>query len=440
MTSDLPVCVIGAGPSGLTAAKHLADRDIDFAWFDIGSELGGVWRYDNDNGRSPAYASLHVDTSKERFAFSDLPMPKAWPAYLHHTQVLEYLERYAEVFDLEDRLSTRHEVLGVKPDGDTWRVTIRNLDDGAETTQSFRAVVVANGHHWSPNVPDTDPAFTGEVLHAQSYRTPEPFIGRHVVVVGVGNTGVDIAAELSWHAASVTLSTRSGAHVLPRFVLGRPLDTWSTRGSSRLPLSVQRAAYGALLFAARGRQDSYGFPKPDGPLLSQHPTVSQDILRLVKDGQVKVTPAISRTTADEVVFVDGTTVPCDVIIYATGYRIAFPFLDDDLMPVTDNHVDLYRRVVPPDVRGLYFVGLIQPLGALPPLAEQQARWVAQLVDGAPLPTSAAMHAEIAQHRERLAGQYEDRPRHTIQVDYWPYLDEIKAVCDENDARRVAEPT
>ena len=248
---------------------------------------------------------------------------------------------------------------------------------------------------------------------------------------------MDIAADLTWHASSVTLSARSGAHVLPRYVLGRPLDTWSTRSSSKLPLSVQRSAYGALLFAARGRQESYGFPKPDGPLLSQHPTVSQDILRLVKDGQVNVASRISRTTEDEVVFTDGTTVPCDVIIYATGYRIAFPFLDDDLVPVTENSVDLYLRVVPPEVAGLYFVGLIQPLGALPPLAEQQARWVSQLIDGAPLPTPATMHAEIIEYRERLGQQYADRPRHTIQVDYWPYLDEMTELCDENDRASAA---
>ncbi len=166
--------------------------------------------------------------------------------------------------------------------------------------------------------------------------------------------------------------------------------------------------------------------------------MSQDILRLVKEGHVRVVPGISRTTEDEVVFTDGTSVPCDVLIYATGYRIDFPFLDEGLVPVVDNQVDLYRRVVPPDLPGLYFVGLIQPVGALPPLAEQQARWVAQLIGGAPLPTPAAMKAEIVLYRDRLAERYADRPRHTIQVDYWPYLEEMRSVCDEND-REVAAP-
>jgi cation diffusion facilitator CzcD-associated flavoprotein CzcO len=432
MIDHPPVCIIGAGISGLAAAKQLSDRGIDFEWFEMGSSYGGNWRYDNDSDRSAAYASLRIDTSKERFAFSDLPMPKSWPAYLHHTQVLEYLEKYVETFALEGRANFRHQVIRVEPAGDEWNVTIRNLDDGVETTDRYRAVIVANGHHWSPNIPETEGPFQGQIMHAQQYRTPEPFIGKDVVVVGVGNTGVDIASELSWHAESVTLSARTGAHVLPRYVLGRPLDNWSTRGSSKMPLSVQRAAYASLIFMARGRQESYGFPVPDGPLLSQHPTVNEDILRLVKDGQVDVKRGISRTTESEVVFADGTVKPADTIIYATGYRISFPFLSDEVLAVDENRVELFKRVVSPAIDGLYFVGLIQPVGALPPLAEQQARWVAQLIDGAPLPTVAAMQAEIQRDQAALKEQYQDRPRHTIQVDYWPYIDEMRELCEANE--------
>ncbi len=431
MRPDHPVCVIGAGISGLTTIKALMERDIEFDAFEMGTALGGNWRYGNDNGRSAAYASLHIDTSKGRFAFSDHPMPKQWPAYLHHTQVLSYLESYADRFGLADQVTYRTEVTSVRPVEHLWDVTVRNLDTDAEETRTYGAVIVANGHHWHPNLPDTEGPFAGEIIHAQTYRTPEPYIGKDVVVVGVGNTGVDLASELSWHASSVTLSTRSGAHVLPRYLFGRPVDQWSTRASSRLPVSVQRAVYSTMLFASRGRQASYGFPEPDGPLLAQHPTVNQDLLRLVKDGQITVKRGISRTTEREVVFVDGSAVRADAIIYATGYRIAFPFLEDDLV-TADNRVELYKRVVDPDRPGLYFIGLIQPLGALPPLAEQQARWVARLIEGAPLPTVAAMRAEIARDREDLADRYDDRQRHTIQVDYWPYLDEISELCERID--------
>jgi dimethylaniline monooxygenase (N-oxide forming) len=434
MGREHPVCVIGAGLSGLTAIKQLTDRGIEVECFELGSDIGGNWRYDNDNGRSPAYASLHIDTSKGRFAFADLPMPKQWPAYLHHTQVLEYFETYADRFGLRDHITFRTSVTRVEADGEEWNVTVRDLDTTEAHTRRFSAVVVANGHHWSANIPDLEGPFDGTVLHAQHYRTPESFIGKDVVVVGVGNTGVDLATELTWHAKSVTLAARSGAHVFPRYLFRRPLDAWSTSGASKLPLSIQRGVYGALLFIARGRQSSYGFPQPDTPILSQHPTVNQDILRLVKEGQVVVKPGISRTTEDTVVFSDGSSMPCDAIIFATGYEISFPFLPEDLIEVTDNVVPLYKRVVPPDTPGLYFVGLIQPVGALPPLAEQQARWVAQLIDGAPLPTEPAMRAEIARDAAIVEERYQHRPRHTIQVDYWLYLEEMRRLCDENDAR------
>ena len=434
MTDPLPVCIIGAGLSGMTSAKHLLDRSIAFEWFEIGSSYGGNWRYDNDNGRSAAYASLQIDTSKDRFAFSDLPMPKAWPDYLHHTQVLEYLSKYMHAFELGDHVRYRHEVTMVEPAGDGWMVTVRDLANDTMNAKLYRAVIVANGHHWAPNVPPTEGPFAGRIIHAQEYRSPEPYIGANVVVVGAGNTAVDIASELSWHASTVTVATRSGAYVLPRYVLGRPLDTFSTPTASKLPLSVQQAAYRALLLATRGRQSSYGFPEPDGPLLGQHPTVNQDFLGLVKDGQIRVRRTISRTTETEVVFADGTHQACDAIIYATGYRISFPFLPDDVLAPDDNHVALYKRVVAPDDEGLYFVGLIQPVGALPPLAEQQARWVAQLIDGAALPTPAMMKAEVQRDQAEVAARYDDRPRHTIQVDYWPYLQHMRQVCDEIDAR------
>jgi cation diffusion facilitator CzcD-associated flavoprotein CzcO len=429
---QLPVCVIGAGVSGLATVKQLVDRGIALDCFEIGSDVGGNWRYDNDNGRSPAYASLHLDTSKGRFAYADFDMPKTWPAYLHHTQVLEYLESYADAYGLKDHITFRRQVSGVQPEGEGWNVTTRDLVSGSTSAKSYRAVIVASGHHWDPNVPEEEGLFKGEVMHAQTYRSPDRFIGKDVVVVGVGNTGADIASELSWHAKSVTLSARSGAHVLPRHVFGRPLDSFSTRLSSQLPLGVQRAAYKALLYAARGSQESYGFPTPDTPILSQHPTVSADLLGLVKDGQVAVRDGISRFTEDEVIFMDGRTTKADVVIYATGYRISFPFLDDAVFTSRDNKVNLYRQVVPVDTPGLFFVGLIQPVGALPPLAEQQARWISQLLAGAPLPSAGEMRADIVTDAFDRTNRYQDSPRHTIQVDYWPYLDSMRAMCDAID--------
>ena len=402
-------------------AKVLAQRGIAFDCFELGTAIGGNWRFENDNGRSPAYASLHIDTSKDRTAFSDFPMPRHWPAYLHHSQVLEYLERYAGHFDVNGQITFRHQVLRVAPAGDgSWEVTVRDLADDRETTRRYRAVMVANGHHWEPNLPDLPGSFSGTAIHSCAYRSPQFAHGKRVVVLGLGSSAADIACELSWHASEVTISTRRSAYIVPRYVFGRPTDTYTSALFSSLPIPLQRRTYQALLFAARGRQSKYGVPVPVHDLLSEHPTLSQHLLGLVRSGDIHMAPDLARLDGGTVHFSDDSSVLADILIYATGYRIRFPFLADELLMVKDNEVSLYRSVVSPDLPGLYFIGLIQPLGAVMPLAEQQAEWVARLLEGAPLPGRDDMEASIAEDRRAMAARYVATPRHTIQVDYYPY--------------------
>ncbi|MDJ0959370.1 MAG: NAD(P)-binding domain-containing protein [Acidimicrobiia bacterium] len=419
----MKVCIIGAGASGLVSAKVLRQQSIDYDWFELGSDIGGNWRYGNDNGRSSAYASLHIDTSKERMRFSDFPMPEEWPHYLHHSQVLEYFESYAEHFRLKPRVTFRTRVEQVTPgeaEG-TWDVTATSVDGGTPETRTYDAVLVANGHHWNPSWPDFPGTFTGEVIHSHDYRTPDVLVDKDVIVVGIGNSGTDIAVEAAQHARSTVLSTRRSAYILPRWFLGRPTDSYTSPTFARLPLWLQRIPYRAMLLAARGRQASYGVPIPRHKLLEEHPTMSQELLQLVRDGKIIMKPNIERLDNGKVRFADGTASRADLVIYATGYRISFPFLSDDVLTVKDNVIPLYRKVIHPDRPGLFFMGLIQPLGAIMPLVEQQAEWVARLLRGAPVPSRGEMHASIAEDQDGLRRRYVDVPRHTIQVDYFPYL-------------------
>jgi cation diffusion facilitator CzcD-associated flavoprotein CzcO len=257
-------------------------------------------------------------------------------------------------------------------------------------------------------------------MHSHEYRTPDVLAGKDVVVVGIGNSGTDIAVEAADHARSTVLSTRRGAHIVPRYLFGRPTDRYTSATFARLPVWLQRIPYRILLFLARGRQGSYGMPVPQHKLLEEHPTLSQELLGLVKRGRIIVKPDIERLDNDKIRFTDGTASGADLLIYATGYRITFPFLPGDVVSVKDNQVLLYRKVIHPDRPGLYFMGLIQPLGAIMPLVEQQAEWVARILRGAPLPSRSEMQASIAEDQRRLRRRYVDVPRHTIQVDYFPY--------------------
>lgn len=419
MTSK--ACIIGAGASGLAAAKTLAERGLAFDCFEMGSGIGGNWRYGNDNGRSAAYDSLHIDTSKDRMAYSDFPMPDEFPNYLHHSQVLEYFERYAARFDLVPKITFRTRVRHVEPVEGGYEVTTESLDTAAVTTAPYDSVLVCNGHHWSPKMPDFPGAFDGEVLHSRDYRSPAGLEGKNVLVLGVGNSGVDIACDVAPVAARTLLASRRSAHVIPRHLLGRPTDKWTTPFSARLPLSVQRALYRLIVWLSRGRQESYGMPVPPTKILTEHPTLSTELLPLVKAGRITPKPAVEALDGGEIVFADGSREPVDLFVCATGYRIDFPFLDETLVSTDENRVALYGKVVHPDHPGLYFIGLIQPLGAIMPLAELQAKWVAALLAGdIALPGVEEMRHAIAEDQATLTGRYVPSTRHTIQVDFFPY--------------------
>lgn len=432
------VCIIGAGPSGLTAAKTLKERNIPFDCLEMGSAIGGNWRYQNDNGLSAAYQSLHIDTSKERMAYSDFPMPDHYPDYPHHSQVLEYLENYAAHFEIGSAITFRTQLDRVAPARDGgYEVSSTHLDAEIGKTERYRAVLVCNGHHWDPKWPQFPGTFSGRQFHSRDYRTPDGLEGLRVLVVGIGNSGADIACEVSRVAQQSFLSTRRSAHIIPRHVLGRPADKWVSPLSSRLPLGLQRLFYRILLFFTLGNQEDYGVPRPDHQLLSAHPTLSDNLLDFVDRGRIIVKPNVKSLAGDRILFADDREETVDVIIYATGYKISFPFFDPGFLPVEHNQIPLYRKVVHPEHPHLYFIGLIQPLGAIMPLAELQAKWVAGLLTGETvLPDRITMLNAIAEEQAELQKRYVKSTRHTIEVDYFPYMRLIQREMDKGRLRAV----
>lgn len=428
------VCVVGAGSSGIAAAQVLQARGVGFDCFEAGSQVGGNWRYLNDNGMSSAYRSLHINTSRQMMEYKSFPMPEDYPDYPSHWQIADYFDAYVDHFGLRRSITFRTEVVKVEPVASGgYDVTIRGRDDhddptGPET-RHYRHVVVANGHHWDarwpePSFPGAE-SFPGEQLHVHHYKTPDVLEGKRVLVLGIGNSAVDIAVESSRVAAQTTLAMRRGAHIIPKYFAGLPSDRLVTSPLAKAPLRLQQIGMAALLRLTQGRAEDYGLPKPDHPVLHAHPTVSDDLLTRLGHGDITVRPNIERFEGSKVFFADGSSGEFDAVVYCTGYRISFPFLDDSVVEPADNHVDLYRRVVDPDHPGLYFVGLVQPFGAIMPLAEAQSEWVADLVEGtAELPTYDEMRSQIRSYDDALRRRYVTSKRHTIQVDFVSYLAEI----------------
>jgi dimethylaniline monooxygenase (N-oxide forming) len=424
------VCVIGAGSSGIVAAQVLHDRGVAFDCFEAGSQIGGNWRYGNDNQMSSAYESLHINTSRQLMEYAAYPMPDDLPDYPNHRQIAAYFDNFVDHFGLRDLITFRTEVLKVEPvSTGGYDVTIRGVDGGAKETRHYEHVIVANGHHWDPRWPEPgypgSETFPGEQLHAHYYRTPDPLVGKRVLVLGIGNSACDIAVESSRVAASTDLAMRRGAHILPKYLLGVPTDRLTDSPLARGPLKVQQWTMAALLRLTQGKVTDYGLPEPDHAVLHAHPTVSQDLLNRLGHGDITVRPNIDRFEGSKIFFTDGSAGEYDAVVYCTGYKVSFPFLDDTVVRAEDNHIDLYRRVVDPEHAGLYFIGLIQPLGAIMPLAEAQAHWVADLVTGVgALPSKAEMKREIASYDTRLRKRYVASKRHTIEVDFHAYRAEI----------------
>jgi len=433
------VCVIGAGSSGITACQNLAERGVEFTCFEKGSVIGGNWKYMNDNGMSSAYRSLHINTSREMMQYEAFPMPADYPDYPGHAEIAAYFEDYVDHFGFGDRIEFGTEVVSAEPTDSGWEVTVEGPD--GRRTEEFTDLMVCNGHHWDsrwpePAFPGSD-SFTGEQIHAHDYKTPEILEGKRVVILGIGNSATDIAVESSRIAERTVLAMRRGAWIVPKYLFGVPTDRLTTfKPFTRVPLGIQSTMLKALLRLNQGRVTDVGLPQPDHDPLHAHPTVSDDLLSRLGHGDIVVKPNIDRFEGGTVFFEDGSSEEADLVIYCTGYRISFPFLDPSVMDASDNRVDLYKRVVSLDHPGLYFIGLVQPLGAIMPLAEAQSGWVAELIagDGA-LPDRASMARDVALTQSAMERRYVASRRHTIQVDFEDYLREIS-----RERRRSRERT
>lgn len=422
--------MIGAGSSGIAACQVLSARGLAFECFEKGSEVGGNWRYENDNGMSSAYRSLHINTSRGLMAYKTYPMPDGYPDYPDHFQIARYFDDYVDRFGLREKIRFRTEVKSVVPADGEWDVTVEDTG-GRRETGRYRAVMVANGHHWDPRWPEPpfpgSAEFEGEQMHAHHYREPEVLRGKRVLVLGIGNSATDIAVEASRIAEKIFLAMRRGAYVMPKYLNGKPTDEAASKLLTLMPLPVQRFVLARMLGLSAGEMTSYGLPKPDHKLLEAHPTVSAELLSRLGHGDIAVKPNIDRFTGGRTVrFVDGSEEEIDLVVYCTGYRITFPFFDESLVSAAGNRLALYRRVASVEHPGLYFVGLIQPLGAIMPIAEAQSEWVADLLGGrGTLPSPAEMRAEIAEAERKMRKRYVASKRHTIQVDFQPYLREIQ---------------
>ncbi len=421
------VAIIGAGACGIAAAKALTDAGVAFQCFEKGDRVGGNWVFRNKNGLSSAYRSLHINTSRERMQFRDFPMPKDYPDYPRHDLIARYFESYAEAFGLyaHIRFETSVERAVPRPQGG-FKL---NLGDGK--AEDFDALIIANGHHWDPAWPEprVPGEFSGIELHSHSYLDPsEPheLRGKRVLVVGMGNSAMDIACELGHPgvAEQVFLSARRGAWVLPKYAFGKPIDQNGLLPAF-IPARVRRALAELWYRLAVGQPEDFGLPKPEHHIDQAHPTMSSELLTRLGSGDVRAKRGLVRCEGRTVHFSDGSQEEVDAIIYATGYNVKFPFFEPGVVPLAGNDLPLYLRVFPLDREDLFFVGLAQPVGAVMPLAEAQAKLIAEKLTGQyDLPHAGERKQRTERERAAMFARYVPSRRHTMQLDYDEYMTQL----------------
>lgn len=378
------VAVIGAGPSGLTAAKHALEAGFEPTVFEAGDALGGQWH--SAAPYSGVWPGMRTNTSRAMTAFSDFPAPADHALHPLATQIHAYLGAYADAFGVTERIRLGARVEEVRPG---WTV------DG----EPFDAVVVASGRFRRPQVPDPLGAFGGELLHAFDYPGAEPLAGRRTLVYGNGISGLEIASDLAPHAPVVS-AYRKPRYVIQKSVGGVSSDwQWYT-----LFGSLERRGLAPEAWARRQRERilrvagspaDFGAPAPDDDLRVAGLSLCQDYLQQVRDGSIACRPGIAAVDGKRVTFADGTSETVDVIVSATGYAFDVPYLPE-LGP------ELFHRTFAPGLPGLGVMGQFLAQGPYFPLLELQARWIVAVWSGdVTLPGEAEMRSTIAQPRPPL---------------------------------------
>ena len=428
------IAIIGAGAGGLCAAKYLTAKGIEVTIFEAGSRVGGLWVYNNDSGMSPAYKSLHINSEAKVSSFIDFPFPDDAPLYPDHTEMSRYFERYAGHFDLTRRVKFDSRVAAVEPIDGAFEVTLESGE-----TRKFDGVIIASGHQSVPRHPPQIEGFKGNYVHAHAYRVPTPYADQRVLVIGPGNSGVDIAADICTVTAHTVLSARSPVLIMPRMMFGVPNSrTLLKLERPFLPWKIRVWIRTALTRMFHGRMEQWGFRTPK---TRTHPISHPTLISQIAWGRITVKPGIAGIAGKTISFTDESSATFDAVIAATGYNTAIPFLADEISPVESEttHVELYNRVAHPRVDGLYFIGFFDATGGSNiRMMDDQAEYIAALVTRAvKRPPESEMLAAIATERAWSATQFPDAPRYGLELDPRRYRKRLALDYARNHVKRRA---
>lgn len=425
------VCVIGAGPSGITALKNLIDQGLDVICYDFNSNVGGNWIYNEKLSHSSVFETTHIISSKTLSQYEDFTFDEfeaGLPDYPSHDQLRRYFQAYASKFNLYPYIQFNTLVESCElNDANQW--VVQTSKEGVTSTEIFSHLVVCNGHHWKPRMPEYPGNFTGKFMHSHEFKNAQPFKGQRVLVIGGGNSACDVAVETSRVSAKTSISWRRGYRIVPKFLFGKPSDVVASK-MAFLPTKLKFFLSELTVKIFLGNNKNYGLAEPDHAITGTHPTINDELLHKVRHGKVIPKGDIERFDGENVYFKDGTVEAFDTIIACTGYILAHPFFREDFINYSEGDVPLYLKMLHEKYENLFFVGMFQPLGCIWPAAELQSKIAARAIKGTwkrPENISELCQREVSHpHLNQIK-----TPRHTITVDFHLFIKQLKKHLPKN---------
>jgi cation diffusion facilitator CzcD-associated flavoprotein CzcO len=412
-------CIIGAGACGLAVAKTFAERGIPFDCFEALGDVGGIW-----NPQSPhvVYGSTHLNSSKKLSRYPDFHFPEEWPHYVSRAQAQDYLRAYAKEFGLYDRISFNSPVTSAARTDKGWRIKI----EGEAKSRLYDGLIVANGHHWEAFTPSYAGTFTGEMLHSHDVKSKEQLRGKRVLVVGAGNSAVDILSDAANENGRVVHSMRRTYYFFPKTVFGKPTDVFIDYASRvPLPRKLMRLLYRWGMRIVVGPHRRFGLERPDHDLFEAHPTACNTYIDHLIHGRTVVKPGIERLDGRRVIFSDGSAEEIDLVVWATGFRPSFPFIDQSYILNPDGTSKLFIHTFHRELDDFFVVGLFEPAeGGVWQIADYQARLIACFIAALEKdPKRAAwFHALKAKATPDIGHgiRWQDTPWHRFEIQHYRF--------------------
>jgi hypothetical protein len=395
-SENLKVCVVGAGPAGLAMGRALLDAEIAFDILERNPGVGGIWNPDHPG--SPVYQSAHFISSKgaPMSTFREFPFGDSVAIYPSHREVLNYLDGFADQAGIRPHIRLLHDVRRAELVDGQWHVTLVNGN-----VRIYSDLVCASGTLWDPNLPDMPGTFSGTVRHSASYRSASEVAGKTLLVVGAGNSAVDIACDAARSAKRVLLSVRRGYWFVPKFIRGIPADIFF-RMPDGLPSWAHPPDAADLLELLVGNPSSYGLPTPDHPPFASHPIMNNEVLHHIGHGRIMVRQPIADCAGHEVRFAGGTCDHVDEIIFATGYRATVPYLAPGVLTYeSGNRPEFWLRLFHRSIPNLFGLGFIETNSSVFRLFDLGAELIARYLRArsAGMPGAADLAAAIAGETE-----------------------------------------